>query len=141
MLVVEPARDSDVVNVVRLAGSALGVDPSTWHMQAPCCMVARDVDHNRIVGFALADRDAPCEGHLLALAVDSERRGQGLGGALLERVRHQMRTEGALRLSLDVRADNQDAMAFYRRHGFAPEGLQPDAYPDGEGAVHLSRPL
>lgn len=140
MLVVEPAGDEDILGVMRLAGNALAADPSTWHLHHPCCMVAKDVTTGRLAGFALADHEA-CEGHLLALAVDGGRRGEGIGGRLLERVRYQMQREGALRMHLDVRAGDLAAQDFYRRHGFHAEGLQQRVYPDGEDAVHFARPL
>lgn len=141
MLVVEPAQGQDVVNVVRLASDALRMDPTRTDLGRPTCMVAKDVASGRIMGFALADRQEACDSHLLALAVDKDHRGEGIGGQLLERVRYQMRLEGALRMHLDVRADDPAAQAFYVRHGFQPDGLQRHAYPDGEDAVHYTRPL
>ena len=141
MLVVEPVQEDQVADVVRLAGNALRLDPTRAEMNQPCCMVAREVATGRIMGFALADRQAACESHLLALAVDGHHRGEGIGSRLLERVRHQMRQEGAMRMVLDVRADDRAAQAFYVRHGFSPEGLHRQAYPDGEDAVQYARPL
>jgi ribosomal protein S18 acetylase RimI-like enzyme len=141
MLVVEPARDEDVISVAKLAGRALDIDPSTWEMHDPCCMVARNVKNDEIVGFALADRDAPCEGHLLALAVDRNHRNGGLGGNLLERIRYQMQREGAMRMVLEVRANDLATQRFYTRHGFHPEGLERHAYGDGEDAVTFAQPL
>jgi ribosomal-protein-alanine N-acetyltransferase len=110
-------------------------------MAHACCMVARDVPTDRIVGFALARREQPCEGHIMALAVDSMHRGEGIGRALLGGVRHEMLREGAMRLSLEVRADNQRAQAFYVRNGFHPEGLESHAYDDGMDAVRFARAI
>ncbi len=104
-------------------------------------LVARDVRKNTIVGFVVGAREAPCEGKVLAIAVDDEHRGQGLGSALLKRLRSQMALTGAYRLTLEVRADDPKAQSFYMRHGFAPDGLLEHQYSDGCDALRLVRPL
>ena len=38
-------------------------------------------------------------------------------------------------LTLEVRADNQPALALYTRFGFAPVGVRPHYYPGGEDAL------
>ena len=146
MLVVEPVRDGDLDPVAWLAYRALqeqyDADWLAHHARTTqgTFLVARDIPTNRIVGFALADQEA-CEGHLLALAVDRQRRGEGIGSALLKNVRDHMARQGAYRLSLEVRADDQKAQVFYSRHGFAPLGLEAHVYSDGSDAVKMARPL
>lgn len=145
MLVVEPVRGSDVDPVARLAMRALSEHYTPEWLAAHASssgpfLVARDVPTNEVVGFALAER-ASCEGHLLALAVDSSRRGEGIGTALLSNVREELTRSGAFRLHLEVRADDPKAQAFYQRHGFAPEGLEQRVYKDGSDAVRMARPL
>jgi ribosomal-protein-alanine N-acetyltransferase len=145
MLVVEPMRNRDAIPVAQLAARALpeAYDPD-WlasHAQGGrTCLVCRDVPNNRVVGFALAAQDS-CEGHLLALAVDERYRGAGIGSALLRNVKQEMVRSGAMRLKLEVRAEDQQAQRFYTRHGFAPEGLEPHVYSDGGDAVRMGRPL
>ncbi|MFO1533370.1 MAG: GNAT family N-acetyltransferase [Thermoplasmatota archaeon] len=146
MLVVEPVRDGDLDPVAWLAYRALqeqyDADWLAHHARTKegTFLVVRDIPTNRIVGFALADQQS-CEGHLLALAVDAQRRGEGIGSALLKNVRDHMARQGAYRLSLEVRADDQKAQVFYSRHGFAPEGLETHVYSDGSDAVKMGRPL
>lgn len=145
MLVVEPARFEDVDAVTRLAARTLSeqYDPA-WlaaHMgERSPFWVARDVRSNAVVGFALADREG-VEGHLLAIGVDRQRRNRGVGSALVSTVRNDLARAGAYRLSLEVRADDVGAQAFYARHGFAPEGIQERVYRDGGDAVTMARPL
>ena len=146
MLVVEPVRDGDVDPVAWLAYRSLQeqYDPDWLAQHARSSqgtfLVARDIPTNRIVGFALADQQA-CEGHLLALAVDAQRRGEGIGSALLKNVRDHLARQGAYRMSLEVRADDPKAQVFYTRHGFFPEGLESHVYSDGSDAVKMARPL
>lgn len=144
MLVVDAARPSEVTEVMRLAAESLrDLDPA--HFAEAClrdtCVVARESRSGRLLGFAVAARQEPCEGHILALAVDRLHRGEGVGSALLHGVRDAMVRSGAYRLSLEVRADNRPAQDFYARHGFRPEGLHPRAFPDGEDAVWYGRPI
>lgn len=144
MLVVDAAKPSEIGEVARLAAQSL-VDMDPLHFAEACardtCVVVRETRSGRLLGFAVAKREEPCEGHILAIAVDRLHRGEGVGSALLHGVRDAMLRSGAYRLSLEVRADNGVAQAFYARHGFRPEGLHPRAFPDGEDAVWYGKPI
>lgn len=146
MLVVEPVRNADVDPVARLAVRTLKerYDPA-WlaehaHFDNGTFLVARDVPTNQIVGFAVAEAQET-QGHLLALAVDANLRGQGIGRALLRDVRERLRNQGAMNLKLDVRWDDPAAQRFYARHGFHPAGLKEGVYADGADALEMARPL
>jgi [ribosomal protein S18]-alanine N-acetyltransferase len=145
MLVVDPASDDDLRSVARLAREALSeMYAEEWleaHLHNHQVLVARDLAANQVVGFAVADRSGPCEGHLAALAVDRFHRRRGVGSALLRGVQDHLVRGGAYRLQLEVRADDPEAKAFYTRHGFSPEGLMDHAYRDGASAVRYARPL
>lgn len=145
MLVVGPARASEVHRLLRIAAKSLTDEVDTrWLSEAALCescMVARDTRSDEVLGFAVARREDACEGHLLALAVDRLHQNEGVGSALLKSVQDVMMRSGAMRLRLEVRSDNTRAQSFYVRHGFSPLGLQEHAYQDGEDAVSLARPL
>lgn len=53
------------------------------------------------------------------LVVTARRRGRGIGRDLLEAATAWARTRGATHVELGVHDVNQDALRFYRRHGFA----------------------
>ncbi len=144
MLLIEPAEPSEVVEVARLATEAhLDVDSEAFHRACThdTCMVARESRSGRILGFAVVARDAPCEGHILAIAVDRLHRGEGIGSALLRGVGDAMARIGTYHLSLEVRRDNAAAQDFYARNGFHREGFHPNAYADGQDAVCYGKPL
>lgn len=147
MLVVERLEGGDVEALAQVAGQDLRERyGATWvreHLRAgsPRCLVARSVPDNRMLGFVIAEEDDAAEGRLLALAIDRIHRDEGVGGALLRSVQDMMAREGRMRLHLDVPADDGAALAFYRRHGFAPLGLREHAYQDGRDAVLMARPL
>ena len=59
----------------------------------------------------------------------ADRRGQGVGRALLDWVAERARTLGCCKLTLEVLSNNHAALAAYRRAGFAPYELDPAAGP------------
>lgn len=80
-----------------------------------------------LYGFALA-RAAAGECELLSLAVAAERRGHGLGGALLAAAVAEARTRAVTRVFLEVAEDNWIAQRLYRDAGFRPVGRRPGYY-------------
>ena len=52
--------------------------------------------------------------------VEPERRGEGVGSALLSTAESVLRADGADVITLDVMAENEAARRFYEEHGFRP---------------------
>jgi ribosomal-protein-alanine N-acetyltransferase len=100
-------------------------------------------DGERLLGFTLS-RLAFDEAELLLLAVDPDRRQEGVGRALIARAADAALTRGARRLLLEVREDNP-ALHLYRRAAFDPIGRRAGYYkgPDGgrRDAITLARAL
>ena len=61
-------------------------------------------------------------GGVLGMGIVREHRGRGLGGELLQETLAAARTWGMSRVELIVRADNDPAIALYRKFGFELEG-------------------
>ena len=76
---------------------------------------------------------------LYSIAVDPAMRGAGLGTALLDDALQQAAASGRACLRLEVRQDNEAAIALYRRAGFMPFGEIPGYYEDGCAALRLER--
>jgi GNAT superfamily N-acetyltransferase len=66
---------------------------------------------------------------LLSMWVAPEARGQGVGEALVDAVVGWARSNGMVRLLLDVGDDNTAAVALYARKGFSPNGKQSTLLP------------
>jgi len=64
---------------------------------------------------------------VLGMALLPPFRGQGIGGDLIRRALAAAKAFGFHRVELTVREDNANAIALYRKFGFATEGLQRDA--------------
>jgi GNAT superfamily N-acetyltransferase len=78
--------------------------------------------------YRLFRRDAPGYGFVdeetpeLAIAVVPNRRGRGIGEALLEALCERARTDGHKALSLSVGRDDPALVSFYEGHGFEVVG-------------------
>ncbi|WP_420395843.1 ribosomal protein S18-alanine N-acetyltransferase [Nioella sp.] len=95
-------------------------------------------------GFALI-RTIAGEAELLTIAVTPDRRGHGIGKAILLQALDRARTRGAKQIFLEVAADNQAAIRLYETAGFVQTGQRPQYYrkPDGTrvDAVLMALPL
>lgn len=105
------------------------------------CVAARE--QGRLVGYAVlaalgSDGDREFEVH--TIGVDPAVQGRGVGRALLQLLLEVADAEHA-RVILDVRTDNEPALALYRAHGFEVVGLRPRYYrPSGADAHLMTRP-
>ena len=63
--------------------------------------------------------------YLLAIAIDKEIRGEGVGSTLMDSIEERARASGSTRLSLDVSAKNEGARRLYERRGMSVESEWP----------------
>lgn len=95
-----------------------------------------------LLGYALLLlRRGSGSARLYSLAISRHARGQGLGGALLERCEQQARARGCLRLRLEVRTDNASAIDLYERSGYVRFARSAGFYEDGSDAWRYEKPL
>jgi diaminopimelate decarboxylase len=88
-----------------------------------CFLVA--AEGGRVVGWISLTRDAhPIVRHVatFGMAVAADRRGEGIGTALLLEGLGWARSAGVDKVELSVYPDNRTALALYRRFGFVEEG-------------------
>lgn len=79
--------------------------------------------------------------HVLNIATDPDYQRQGVATALLQEAVRLGRPRGTVEVTLEVRASNHSARAFYLRHGFDEVGLRPGYYQDnGEDAIVMTAP-
>lgn len=72
----------------------------------------------------------------IALSVDAEHAGQGIGRALLAALADHARVSGIRQLELGVYEENARARGLYERFGFTTCGYVPSAYVHDDGSVH-----
>jgi [ribosomal protein S18]-alanine N-acetyltransferase len=79
--------------------------------------------------------------HLVLLAVQPSHQRQGIARRLVTWLLESARTAGMVELSLELRAANAPARAFYRAMGFSDAGLLPGYYQQRESALCMRRTL
>lgn len=72
---------------------------------------------------------------VLLIAVDPERRRQGLGERLLRHGQEHWAVNGATEAWLEVRVNNQAARSLYERLGWTEHSVRPYYYTDGTDAA------
>lgn len=98
-------------------------------------------DGGEIAGYAVA-RCVAGTGELLNLAVEPERRGQGLARTLLSATLGALQQRGAGEVFLEVRPSNRAAVALYAAFQFAKVGRRPEYYRNPlEDALILRREI
>ncbi|SPD74778.1 hypothetical protein PITCH_A330043 [uncultured Desulfobacterium sp.] len=98
------------------------------------------------VGFAMLGRSylghsasRVCE--LLALAVEPEMHGRGVGGLLLKAIENECRKNQADSLVLHTSVDNLPAQRLFRKFGFSALETKLAFYPEGQDAVMMSKDI
>jgi ribosomal-protein-alanine N-acetyltransferase len=145
--VIRPAVPADAVAVADLELDNLGAD--AWSEQLVAAGVNGELP---TVTYLVAEVDGTVVGHAAAsvvadiaelqrIAVDAGHRRTGLATALLEGVLSLARAGGADRVLLEVREDNDGALAFYAAAGFTEIDRRRRYYRDGATAVVLLRDL
>ena len=94
-------------------------------------LVAKDEKIVGICSFALVFG----EGQLLNIAVMDEYRRLGVGSMLLKAAIDIAKSKNAEQFSLEVEADNESAIAFYKKHHFDIAGRRKNFYGNGRDAL------
>ncbi len=111
--------------------------------------ILRNLRH-RDTNAIVAEREAGCAGfaimkygddeaHLLLLAIEPVHRRLGVGSTLLEWLERSARVAGIARITLEARASNEAARAFYRHHGYAQAQVLPGYYGGRETSVRMTK--
>jgi len=97
-------------------------------------------DREILYGFlAVRSVDRAREMELLNLAVGPNWRRRGYASALLDAALSECRLQLLESVFLEVRESNEQALSFYKRHGFAQSGRRPNYYLNPvESAVTMS---
>jgi ribosomal-protein-alanine N-acetyltransferase len=94
---------------------------------------------NEIVAGYVISRVVNSSGHIIAIAVDPEKRRREIGKTLMIEVMKRLKRSGVDNVWLEVRISNHDAIGFYKKLGFIKGGIVRGYYSDKEDAVILKR--
>ncbi len=145
-LSIRQAERSDLLVVARIENASFAqpwpYDAFLRFLGEPGFLVA--VDGVEIVGYIVSDVTADFGhnlGHIKDIAVHPDRRGSGIGSALLSRSIGVLTVHGADRIKLEVRQSNDDAQRLYREFGFEPLRRVSEYYENDEDAIIMVRNL
>jgi ribosomal protein S18 acetylase RimI-like enzyme len=91
-----------------------------------------------IGGFCMSARRRGW-GYIITIDVLSEYRRQGLASLLLNEVERRLRAKKVREVALETAVDNHAAIAFWKKHGYAVQGVRPDYYPGGRDAYSMAK--
>lgn len=97
-------------------------------------------DDGEIVGY-LCGYSLFEDAELLKTAVLQTRRGEGIGGKMLDAFSERAMLQGAERIFLEVRVSNEPALGLYKSRDFEKTRIRKRYYPDGEDALEMKREL
>lgn len=101
--------------------------------------VAADV-RSHLVAFAIMEF-GDVQAHLSLLAVKPSHQRCGIGRAIMEWLEESALTAGITTITLELRANNYSARAFYRLMGFREQSYIPGYYRGVETALRMSRDI
>jgi len=139
---VRPARAEDLESVARLEEASFKdswpLDMLAFELTHPgsLVLVASRGEADPPAGYA-AFRHAVGEAELLRLAVFPEARRHGIARALVAEGLQRLLREGVQACFLEVRRDNEPAIALYQALGFARIGERRGYYRDGTDALRF----
>ncbi len=110
----------------------------TRNRRARYLVVIRDKCLVGYVGMWLLSEEL----HITSLAVDPQYRCRGIARILIQQVYGAAREHEKERITLEVRASNQEARYLYRKEGFYESAIRPGYYSDNqEDAIIMTRKL
>jgi len=96
--------------------------------------------HGGLHGFGIMQY-GDTTAHLVLLGVQPTQRRKGLGRHLVQWLEDSARMAGVARIDVECRADNPEAIAFYRTQGYRIQGVVARYYAGRIDAVRLSKQL
>jgi ribosomal-protein-alanine N-acetyltransferase len=134
-------RPMTVADIEVVSGLERDIFPDPWSARAFAEELAAEgrfylvcQEDGEVVGYAgllMIAEDA----HVVTLGVCASRRRHGLGTLLMLRLAEHALSGGAANLTLEVRADNEEAQSLYRRFGFVPIGVRRHYYRDEDALI------
>lgn len=92
--------------------------PGCGYFDAAASQIVIRRDTKQFVGLVLCSRVREDIAHITQLCVAKEERSRGLGALLIEHCAANLKPQGIRAMTLTVTANNENAVALYRREGF-----------------------
>ncbi|POF31626.1 ribosomal protein S18 acetylase RimI-like enzyme [Roseibium marinum] len=144
---IRTANSDDLAELLRIENSAFSGDRISRRsfrrfVDSPRARILVASGEAGLCGYALLLlRRGTALARLYSLALDADRRGKGLGAALLKAAEAAAFEADRIVLRLEVRADNQAATRLYETNGYRVLGRVENYYDDGCAALRMERLL
>ena len=145
MFNVRRVQPQDIFSVITLAFETLPerynpVIFNQFYESFPEGFLVAEINHI-IIGFIIGVKQNPRCARILMLSIHKNYRRQHIGTALLTKFLEEMQNYQINRIELEVRTTNNNAITFYKKHGFIIQDTLPKFYQNGEDAYHMTKVL
>ncbi len=142
---IRPADEGDLPGLLKIEEDCFGSEK--FNAETVHAFVMRDdtfvlvaFDGSEIVGSAMCMvSELDLHGKIASIAVLKQRRGSGIGAALLDECERVFRSQGLVRYSLEVEASNKLAIALYASRGYEVKTSIQDFYGSGRHAFYMEK--
>jgi ribosomal-protein-alanine N-acetyltransferase len=150
MIQLRPATKADLPSLYSLdqicfpAGIAYSIREFRALLSSPRTLATVAEDDGKLAGFVIAvfvRSRGDDGGHIITIDVDFDFRRRGIGRLLIENAETHFRSNGALRLRLEVAENNPEAQSFYIGLGFQAIGRIEAYYDDKLAAIVMEKSL
>lgn len=127
-------------------GIAYDEDEMRHYLSMPSAFTLIAAAGSRIQGFIIADRFRPrgasrYMGRIITIDVTPQTQHSGLGTLLLSKAEEELKQAGCDYASLEVAVNNDSALRFYKKHGYAVLKVLPGYYLDSIDGLLMGKKL
>lgn len=152
MLTLRRYQDGDFDRLVEIdhecfvEGIAYPEEEMRYFLRRRSAITLVAVDASAIYGFVIADRfrsrrAAHCMGRIITIDVVPRVQKSGVGTLLLTSVEQELTRAECDYVSLEVAVDNEDAMRFYKKHGYSVLKVLPRYYLNSVDGLLMGKKL
>lgn len=105
-------------------------------IENPSTFLVATSDSEEVIGYCVASANEELA-HLISMAVRREYRRKGIGTMLLSTLSERLKSDGVVKVYLEVNAHNKAAIALYSSFGFVTDGTMEKYYADGSPALKM----
>jgi [ribosomal protein S18]-alanine N-acetyltransferase len=127
-------------------GIAYSEEELRYFLAMPTAISLVGVEGEKILGFVIADRfrsrkASRSVGKIITIDVVSEAQHGGVGSLLMKAAEAGLKENGCDYVSLEVAVDNQQALRFYKKHGYSVLKVLPRYYLDSMDGLLMGKKL
>jgi ribosomal protein S18 acetylase RimI-like enzyme len=127
-------------------GIAYSKEEMRYFLGMPTAITLVGLQDEKIMGFVIADRFRPRRasrsvGKIITIDVAPQAQHSGLGALLMSAVEGELKQAECDYVSLEVAVDNEPALRFYKKHGYAVLKVLPRYYLDSIDGLLMGKRL